>query len=211
MNYSNLAQISEVIDAVFDLYKNYGEQDYIGEEVTQLQHALQCGHLAHEEYPDNKEIILGAFLHDVGHMFGFHTKDLESTGVTPVFNNYINVDVVVDHLGAHNHEQLGSQFLQKMGFTNLICSIPLNHVNAKRYLVSIDENYYNNLSEASKQTLVQQGGLMSSEDIEKFKNDPNKDLYIKMRHWDDAAKSTSFEYKYNLDYFRELATQLLNP
>ena len=51
-----------IINIVFDLYTKYGDNDYIGEEVTQLEHALQCAHQASIEFPDNLEIILGAFL-----------------------------------------------------------------------------------------------------------------------------------------------------
>ena len=69
---SNLANLLDGVTFVFDLYREFGESDYIGEEVTQLQHALQCAHLASLEYPEDNEIIVGAFLH-VGHLL--HLKD----------------------------------------------------------------------------------------------------------------------------------------
>ena len=56
---------------VFDLYRNYGENGYIGEEVTQLQHATRNTQhkqmFWYKKYKDNHEIILCAFLHDIGH------------------------------------------------------------------------------------------------------------------------------------------------
>lgn len=43
-----------------------------------------------------------------------------------------------------------------------------NHVNAKRYLVTKNPEYYDKLSEASKGTLVHQGGKMNEEEFNKF-------------------------------------------
>ncbi len=34
---------------VFELFQLYGNQDYLGESVTQLEHAIQCGMCAEEE------------------------------------------------------------------------------------------------------------------------------------------------------------------
>lgn len=38
-----------VVSQVFGLYEELGKADYIGEAVTQLQHALQAAHLAEKE------------------------------------------------------------------------------------------------------------------------------------------------------------------
>ena len=38
-----------VTKRVFDLYRLHGESDYIGEKVTQTEHAIQCAILAEEE------------------------------------------------------------------------------------------------------------------------------------------------------------------
>ena len=49
-----------------------------GEKVTQLQHAQQAGkHAKDAERPDH--IVLGAFLHDVGHLVGLE-KNMEQVG-----------------------------------------------------------------------------------------------------------------------------------
>ena len=175
MNYSNLAQISEVIDAVFDLYKNYGEQDYIGEEVTQYQHAMQCYLNADEFLKENQnsfdfkdispyEIKLGAFLHDVGHLLEFNS-DVKKMG----------------NLGVMNHENEGAKYLKKYGFSDNICSLVRNH------------KYYDNLSDASKQTFEYQGGKMKNDEGEEFEKDKLIFWHLKLRTWDDKSKSTDPE------------------
>ena len=38
---------------IFNLYKKYGGKGYIGEEITQLEHATQCAFLAEEFCKNN--------------------------------------------------------------------------------------------------------------------------------------------------------------
>lgn len=45
-------QQSSIIFKVFSLYRKYGDSDYLGEPVNQLEHAIQCAMLAEKEgYP----------------------------------------------------------------------------------------------------------------------------------------------------------------
>ena len=61
--------VKGVIGRIFQLFDDFGHENYIGEEVTQLQHAQQCAQNAKDcVQPDH--VILGAFLHDVGHLIG---------------------------------------------------------------------------------------------------------------------------------------------
>ena len=39
----------EQADHVFSLYKKYGNNDYLGEPVSQLEHAIQCAMVAEKE------------------------------------------------------------------------------------------------------------------------------------------------------------------
>jgi len=65
-----------------------------------------------------------------------------------------------------------------------------SHVIAKRYLTYKYPEYYEKLSPASKGTLEFQGGVMSADEALAFEADPDKDLIIRMRYWDDEAKQT---------------------
>lgn len=42
-------EVEAVVGQVFGLYEDLGKADYLGEAVTQLQHALQAAHLAEKE------------------------------------------------------------------------------------------------------------------------------------------------------------------
>ena len=55
------------VNEIMQLFEQYGNADYDGEPVTQTSHMIQCGMLAIKERYDD-EIVLGAFLHDVGHL-----------------------------------------------------------------------------------------------------------------------------------------------
>ncbi|HEY9196248.1 MAG TPA: phosphohydrolase, partial [Mucilaginibacter sp.] len=56
-----------VVKEVFSLYEKFGDEDYIGEPVSQLEHMSQAAALAQAEGQDD-EVILAAFFHDIGHL-----------------------------------------------------------------------------------------------------------------------------------------------
>ena len=53
------------MEEIFSLFDKFGQENYIGEEVTQLQHAQQAAAWALKEGFD-EFVVLGAFLHDIG-------------------------------------------------------------------------------------------------------------------------------------------------
>ena len=186
-NYSVIAQLLEGVTEVFDLYRQFGCSDYIGEQVTQLEHAIQCAEQAANEFPDSNDIILGAFLHDVGHLLSL--RDLSQDNKHKEFNynnEYLN------GLGLVEHEYVGAKFLEKMGVSKRVASLGKNHVLAKRYLITKVPDYLNNLSDASKETFKLQGGVLSLEEREAFERLEDKDLFLRMQAWDDKAKDTNF-------------------
>ena len=54
--------------------------------------------------------------------------------------------------GTYNHENIGADWLRNLGFSKKVCAIVRNHVKAKRYKCTINKEYYNKLSLASKAT-----------------------------------------------------------
>jgi phosphonate degradation associated HDIG domain protein len=160
----------QIADYIIGLYVHHGDDDYIGEPVSQLEHMSQAAQLAEKEGYD-EEVVLAAFLHDVGHL---------CEHVLPVKH--------MDEYGVVDHEKLGADFLREHAFSEKVASLVQNHVQAKRYLTFSDEGYYNKLSEASKKTLEFQGGRMSREEAAEFEADPLFALHIKLRRWDEAAK-----------------------
>ena len=64
--------------------------------------------------------------------------------------------------GVQNHGQIGKKFLESCGVPYPIPDLVLNHVNAKRYLVSKHKEYFEKLSPASVETLKHQGRKLIS-------------------------------------------------
>lgn len=164
---------------IINLFRKYGDREYIGEGISQISHMVQAAMLAEEESGD-PELILAALLHDIGHLLHFESGE--------------DVDQM-DGYGVVDHENLGANYLRELGFSDRICRLVANHVLAKRYLCSIDPTYYNQLSHASQETFKRQGGEMSDTEIEEYESDPLYNEYCQMRLWDDRAKLTNIKIK----------------
>ncbi len=163
-------QIVKTVDEIITLYKKHGDEDYIGEPVSQIEHMCQCAQLAEAGGFDN-EVILAAFFHDIGHLL-----------------EHIMGSRQMDGYGVADHEKMGADYLLQKGFSEKIAKLVAAHVPAKRYLTYKYPDYYESLSEASKKTLEFQGGVMSNEEAAAFESDELHPLYIQLRKWDELAK-----------------------
>ncbi|WP_373522379.1 phosphonate degradation HD-domain oxygenase [Aquiflexum sp.] len=181
----------ERIDEVFGLYEKFGQTDYIGEPVSQIEHMCQSAQLA-EKWGFDEEVILAAFFHDIGHLFALD-QDLENMG----------------GYGVMSHEKLGADFLRKLGFPEKIAKLVENHVQAKRYLTCKYPEYFQKLSEASKKTLEYQGGVMTADEAEVFEKDGLFELSLKMRTWDELAKEEKVPLP-DMDRYKELALKVIS-
>jgi len=179
-----------VVNEVFSLYEKYGDEDYIGEPVSQLEHMSQAAALAEEEGYDD-EVILAAFFHDIGHLCA-DAGEAES----------------MDGMGNVDHEKLGADYLLERGFSERLANLVQGHVIAKRYLTYKYPEYYNKLSLASKGTLEFQGGVMSSDEAAEFELNPDAELIIRLRYWDDMAKEMNIAVN-NLAQLKSLALKHL--
>ena len=191
-------QAEKITDEIMELYNGYGGNEYSGEKVTQLEHMVQAAQLAEEQGFD-EEVILAAFLHDIGHI----SEAAKANGPGPAARE-------MDGFGIMDHEELGADFLREKGFSKKICRLVESHVEAKRYLTATDPAYYAELSDASKKTLEYQGGPMTTEEAAAFEQYPLFTLIIQMRKWDEQAK---IEHKPLPDlqhYRRMILRHLLN-
>lgn len=159
------------LEKVLFTYHEHGHEAYHGEPVNQLEHAVQAAELAQKAFPDDPEFILAAFLHDYGHLCDSEEGHMDGFGVW-------------------DHESVGAQKLQDLGFSRKITRLVANHVMAKRYLVSTDPLYFADLSPASKITLIKQGGLLTPEEQAKFEQDELFEQHIALRRLDEQAKLT---------------------
>ena len=164
------AEIDKTVEELFDMITNSGEADYIGENVSQLEHMCQAAEFA-EAQGNDPELILGALFHDIGHFCTEYGEEDAMGG-----------------LGHISHDKVGADYLRDRGFSERIAGIVQNHVEAKRYLCVTKPGYFKKLSAASLKTLAFQGGPMSEEEVAQFEADPYHKDYVKMRAWDEMAK-----------------------
>ena len=158
------------IDQVLNLYLTFGPSDYIGENISQIEHMSQVAELAMAQGYDD-EVVLAAFFHDIGNLCASKLSNDGNSG-----------------LGIENHEKVGANYLRALGFPERIAALVEHHVDAKRYLCYRRPEYFQKLSEASRKTLVLQGGVMNEEEALAFEKSPLAAVMIKMREWDDQAK-----------------------
>ena len=158
----------DITSILLNLLKTKGSNlQYGNENVTQLEHALQCAELT-EQKNCSQEIITAALLHDIGHLL------------------YDGKDPIYKGKDGH-HENLGADYLSK--YFGEEVTLPIRaHVASKRYLSFVEDGYYDLLSEASKISLVVQGGPFTKEEAEKFINEPFMKEAVKLRRFDDLAK-----------------------
>lgn len=170
-----------IVDYLLELLEIKGsDMIYGGEKVSQLEHALQCAELAEENKLPNHAIV-AALLHDIGHLL------------------YVDEDPIHEGKDGH-HENLGANYLSKYFGEEVINPIRA-HVDSKKYLAAIEDDYYELLSEASQISLAAQGGPFSKEEAEIFIKKPFMKEAVEMRRFDDMAKVVNKKTP-NLNHFK---------
>lgn len=152
------------------LFEIYGPRSYGSEAVTQMEHALQSAYLGEQEGA-SKELVVAAFLHDLGHMLGTNKGgDAQTTRK--------NDDL---------HQFVALPFLRPVFPSAVVEPIGM-HVEAKRCLCAIDPTYHAGLSPQSVRSLEQQGGIHTPEQAAEFHQKPFAADALRLRRWDDLAK-----------------------
>lgn len=162
-----------MIDELERIFAVAATKDYIGEAVSQLEHALQCAALAREAGADDVAIA-AALLHDVGHLCA--PPDAPQ----------------MDGFGVAAHEHIGARYVTALGLDPRVGELIAAHVDAKRYLVATNAQYAARLSPASRETLRRQGGPMSAVEVSAFAADPACKDKLRLRVWDEEAKRVNW-------------------
>jgi phosphonate degradation associated HDIG domain protein len=177
----------EIVSDIRQLFERNGGSLYGGEDVTQLEHALQAAMLAEAEGAD-APLIVAALLHDIGHLLHDLPDDAPDDGVDDV------------------HELLAYNWLR--GHFGPEVTEPVRmHVDAKRYLCAAEQGYLASLSAASQQSLELQGGTFTAEEAREFEHRPYFENGLRLRRWDDLAKVVGLEtpsLNHFLSYIREI-------
>jgi phosphonate degradation associated HDIG domain protein len=155
------------LDKLMEKFALLGGRHY-GENVTQQSHMEQAAQLAAAEGAP-AALIAAALLHDYGHFLQRKGENAAKSGIDA------------------RHEAIGANYLARF-FPDGVVQPILLHVEAKRYLCTTDKNYLLGLSDASRESLVLQGGLMSSAERERFVRHPYRKDALRLRRYDDLAK-----------------------
>jgi phosphonate degradation associated HDIG domain protein len=136
--------------------------------INQLQHALQTADHA-EKNGCTPATVLASLLHDVGHMIHDLGEDPAARGVDDV------------------HEDLGARWLADRFGPEVSEPVRL-HVAAKRYLCTVESDYFGKLAPDSVRSLELQGGLMSADELDAFRANPFHAEAVQLRRYDEMAK-----------------------
>jgi len=166
------------------LFDQRGHEQYTGEPVTQLQHALQSGFLG-EQANASDELVTAAFLHDLGHM-------LHDLGETPSIHGVDDV-----------HQYRVLPYLRGL-FPDSVINAIQRHVDAKRYLCATTPEYHDSLSAASKHSLKLQRGIFSEGEAAAFIAEDGAKDAVQLRLWDDLAKQPDLQTP-GLSHYMQIA------
>jgi gamma-butyrobetaine dioxygenase len=169
------------LDALVDAFDRLGAEAY-GEDVSQRSHMLQTAALAVADgAPD--ALVAAALLHDVGHF-----------AAPPATAEPIP------------HEALAVEWLRPLFGPEVWRPVGL-HVAAKRYLCATSPSYLDGLSAASQKSLVEQGGIFTPDQAERFMAAPYAQDAVRLRLYDDAAKVPDARTP-SLETYRDLLDRL---
>lgn len=137
-------------------------------------------------------------------------KDIHRIRVVAVLGGGASVEGrQVTGVGVVEHDEVGAQALRELGFSDDVADIVSGHVAAKRYLVATDKDYASKLSDVSVESLRLQGGPMSAREVQDFTRSPNWQSKVRVRTWDDRAKTPGANVP-DLESYRELITAHLS-
>lgn len=157
------------LEAIAELFARKGHEQYAGEPVTQLAHALQTAHLAERAGADD-ELVTASLLHDLGHL-------VQDLGETPTLRGVDDV-----------HQYAALRHLRGRFGERVLGGIRL-HVDAKRCLCATVPGYEAALSADSQRSLALQGGVFSAAQAQAFMAQAGALDALKLRQWDDQAKT----------------------
>ena len=162
-----ITSVEELIELLAAGENQHDEPHSAGHEaVDLLSHGLQCAERLRRWHPDDLELQVAGLVHDIGHQLCPGEDALHGE---------IAAGAIRDLLGER------------------VARLVVHHVPAKRYLVSTDPGYLARLSPVSLETLHNQGGPMSAEEITQSERLEDWSFGLVLRRADEAAKSPGRE------------------
>jgi phosphonate degradation associated HDIG domain protein len=176
------------IAEILALFRERGSAAYFGEQVSELEHALQTAALAQAENAP-APLLAAALLHDLGHLLHQLPENCAALGLDA------------------GHEKVGADWLAQYFLPSVSEPVRL-HVAAKRYLCAAQPGYLEKLSPASQQSLALQGGPLNPIEAAEFQQLPHFRAALRLRCWDEAAKVPGLAVP-ELESYRALLVSLV--
>jgi phosphonate degradation associated HDIG domain protein len=173
--------MSDLIDEIFRVFREYGSEEYLGERVSMTEHMLQAAYAAERDGAPPR-LVAAALLHDYGHFIHELPADAAEHGIDT------------------QHEEVAHAFLSEHFGPEIAEPIRM-HVAAKRYLCATDPSYLGELSPASVHSLGLQGGPYSADEVAEFELSPYARDAVRLRRYDDIGKVEGLETP-ELDHYR---------
>ena len=180
----------KAIDRIMENFSERALTRFDEKNVTQLAHALQCAHQA-EQAGASPALITACLLHDIGHLINPDARD------------------AIDRGEDAEHEVCALRYLEPWFYDDVLQPVRW-HVDAKRYLTATDPAYFAMLSEGSVRSLEVQGGPFTPDEAAAFETIPHHEDAVKLRRWDEGAKSPTAETP-SIEYFRRYVEDSLKP
>jgi phosphonate degradation associated HDIG domain protein len=169
------------------LFARFGSKQY-GEDVSLERHMLQSA-VAAQKLGASDAVVVAALLHDIGYFV------------------YPESETSIEEGRNTEHEALGAAWLSQSFGEDITAPVAL-HVEAKRYLCAVEPGYFDRLSDASRASLMVQGGIMNAREVAAFAKQPGFEAAIILRRADDVGKDIALETP-PLEHFRGLLTAAL--
>jgi predicted HD phosphohydrolase len=179
--------MTTIIDEIFDLFARFGSGGY-GEDLSLESHMLQSAALA-ESMGAPEPVVAAALLHDIGYFL------------------HVDSETSIQEGRDIEHESLGAAWLSR-GFDERVTAPIALHVRAKQYLCAVEPGYHEQLSEASRLSLLTQGGVMSEAEALAFRKEPAFEAALLLRRCDDGGKDLAAHPK-TLEQYRGLLAAVL--
>lgn len=156
-----IESVKSVLQAVMRGCEKVGLTDGL----TVAKHSLWCAHQAVEAKCDNP-MIVAAMFHDIGHCILSGDSEIS------------------DYEQDLAHAVVGSNWLARW-YPEIVCAPIAMHVDAKRYLTTVDKCYHSRLKGGSWQSFKNQGGYMNHNELKLFRDNKHFKRAIKLRLFDD--------------------------
>lgn len=180
-------QLLALTDLV-EIYTGRATGQYGLAQINQLAHAVQSAHHARAQAL-SAPVVVAALLHDIGHM-------VHELGEHPAAQG-------IDD----EHEVIGANWLERYFDKDVTEPVRL-HVAAKRYLCTVEADYFAKLSKDSIESLALQGGQMSEFELANFQQSPYWKDAVALRRIDEMAKDPKGPMPLFEDFTQEILSTL---